>query len=67
MSFKSLYEKDAKGDQTSNQIYIPHHIKFLDKNNQKQVDAFYEREILIMKHLREIRHGQSPFRNTIFD
>ncbi len=57
----------AQGEQMSGRESIPKHIKFVDKRNQKQIDKFYEREILIMKHLRETRHEQSPFRYTIFD
>lgn len=61
------YIKSTQGKQVKEKESVPKHIKYVDKNNQKQIDAFYEREILIMRHLREIRHGQSPFRNTIFN
>ncbi len=44
---------------------IPKHIKFVDKRNQKEIDRFYEREILIMRDLREARSEHSPFRNVI--
>jgi len=57
----------TQAKQTSHEESVPKHIKFVDKRNQKQIDKFYEREILIMKHLREVRHGQSPYRNTIFN
>lgn len=44
---------------------VPNHIKFVDKRDQRQIDRFYEREILTMRHLREARHEISPFRNMI--
>ncbi len=53
--------------QTIQEETVPKHIKYVDPKNQKQIDAFYEREILIMRHLQEVRHGQSPFRHTIFN
>lgn len=54
-----------KGGQMSEKESIPKHIKFVDKRNQKQIDKFYEREISIMRHLREARSEHSPFRNII--
>ncbi|MFW9879733.1 MAG: hypothetical protein ACFFG0_42200 [Candidatus Thorarchaeota archaeon] len=46
---------------------VPKHIKFVDKRNQRQIDRFYEREIVLMRHLREARHEVSPFRRMIVD
>lgn len=55
----------GKGEQMREKGSIPKHIKFVDGNNKKEVDSFYGREILIMKHLRNARSNHSPFRNII--
>lgn len=66
MKYMYFYNGNGeKGEQMREKESIPKHIKFVDKGDQEQVDKFYEREISIMRHLREARSEHSPFRNII--